>query len=134
MGATRAVRTVSLSDVRRIAVARQRLSGPRPIPDGASEILDVVRDLGCLQLDPISVVARSPLLVLWSRIGPYDRGLLDQLLWRDRSLFEYWAHRASIVLTEDYQIHQLLMRRYPTQRSAYSRRVIEWLEQNQALR
>jgi len=134
MGATRAVRTVSLSDVRRIAVARQRLSGPRPIPDGASEILDVVRDLGCLQLDPISVVARSPLLVLWSRVGPYDRGLLDQLLWKDRSLFEYWAHRASIVLTEDYQIHHLLMRRYPTQRYAHSRRITEWLAQNNALR
>jgi uncharacterized protein len=125
---------VSLSDVRRMAIAKQRLAGPRVQPTDASAILGVVRDLRCLQLDPISVLARSPLLVLWSRLGPYDRGFLDQLLWRDRSLFEYWAHAASIVLTEDYQIHQLLMRRYPTQRSAYGRKVTEWLEQNQSLR
>jgi uncharacterized protein len=97
-------------------------------------VLDVVRDLGCLQLDPISVLARSPLLVLWSRLGPFDRGLLDRLLWQDRSLFEYWAHRASIVLTEDYQIHHLVMRRYPTERGAHGRRTREWLEHNQELR
>jgi uncharacterized protein len=128
------LRAVSLSDARKMAVARQRLSGPRPVPKRASTVLDVVRDLGCLQLDPISVLARSPLLVLWSRLGPFDRALLDELLWKDRSLFEYWAHRASIVLTEDYQIHHLLMRRYPTQRYAHSRRTADWARDNQTLR
>jgi uncharacterized protein YcaQ len=117
-----------------MAVARQHLSGPRPEPTDPSVLLDLTRDLGCLQLDPISVIARSHLLVLWSRIGPFDRGLLDQLLWEDRSLFEYWAHRASIVLTEDYPIHHLLMRRYPRQRWTYGRRTAEWLEHNQSLR
>ena len=68
-----------------------------------------MRDLGCLQIDPISVVARSHLLVLWSRLGPYDVAHLDQLLWDDRSLFEYWAHAASIVLTEDFPIHAAFM-------------------------
>jgi uncharacterized protein len=117
-----------------MAIARQRLSGPRPVPGDAATLLDLVRDLGCLQLDPISVLARSPLLVLWSRLGPFDPALLDRLLWEDRSLFEYWAHRASIVLTEDYQIHHLVMRRYPTQRWAHGRRTAEWLEHNQELR
>ncbi len=60
----------------------------------------MVRDLGCLQLDPISAVARSHQLVVRSRVGSYDLAVLDQLLWTDRSLFEYWAHMASIVLTE----------------------------------
>jgi uncharacterized protein YcaQ len=117
-----------------MAIARQRLNGPRTVPTDAAAVLDVVRELGCLQLDPISVLARSPLLVLWSRLGPFDRALLDQLLWEERSLFEYWAHRASIVLTEDYQIHHLVMRRYPRQRWAHGRRTAEWLEHNQELR
>jgi uncharacterized protein len=117
-----------------MAVARQRFSGPRPTTTDAATILDLIQDLGCLQLDPISAVARSHLLVLWSRLGPYDRGLLDQLLWTDRSLFEYWAHRASIVLTEDYQIHNLMMRRYPTRRWAHGRKTAEWLERNEPLR
>ncbi len=45
-------------------------------------------------------------MVLWSRLGGFDRDDLDTLLWRERWLFEYWAHAASIVLTEDYPIHR----------------------------
>jgi uncharacterized protein YcaQ len=117
-----------------MAVAKQHLSGLPPVVTGPETVLDVVRDLGCLQLDPISVLDRSPLLVLWSRLGSFDRGLLDRLLWHDRSLFEYWAHAASIVLTEDYPIHHLLMRRYPRQRYSHGRRTAEWLQHNQVLR
>ena len=129
----KALRTVSPSLVRRMAIIRQHLAGPTPDPD-RDGILDVARDLGCLQLDPIRVVERSHLLVLWSRLGRFDPADLDALLWEERQLFEYWAHRASIVLTADYPIHNLLMRRYPMERHAYSRRVREWLRENEALR
>ena len=61
--------------------------------------MEVATDLAFLQLDPISVVARSHQLVLWSRLGGYDRADLDTLLWRDRCLFEYWAHAACLVPT-----------------------------------
>ncbi|HEY2287658.1 MAG TPA: crosslink repair DNA glycosylase YcaQ family protein [Streptosporangiaceae bacterium] len=50
--------------------------------------------LRVLQLNPVNVVARSHLLVLWSRLGPFDRADLDTLLWRERWLFEYWTHAA----------------------------------------
>ncbi|MDP8956932.1 MAG: winged helix DNA-binding domain-containing protein [Actinomycetota bacterium] len=98
--------------------------------------MDVIRDLGCLQLDPISVLARSHLLVLWSRLGPYALSDLDTVLWKERRLFEYWAHMASIVLTEDYPIHHLLMRQYPYRgwRSGLRQRTAQWLEDNRALR
>ena len=72
----------------------------------------VLRGLRVLQMDPVNVVARNQLLVLWSRLGGFDRADLDTLLWRERWLFEYWAHSASIVLAEDYPIHQLMMRNY----------------------
>ena len=96
--------------------------------------MEVVRDLNCLQLDPISVVARSHELVLWSRLGTYDRSAFDRLLWDERRLFEYWAHGASIVLTEDYPIHRRLMRAYRTGATTRSRRALAWMEQNRALR
>lgn len=132
-----AMRTISPTLARRMAIARQRLAGPcsqaSARPDAAC-ILDVVRDLGCVQLDPISAVARSHLLVLWSRLGCYDPAELDRLLWQERSLFEYWAHAASIVLTEDYPIHNVMMRRYPSGESSWSRRVEQWLEENRELR
>ncbi len=129
----KAMRTVSPTLVRRMAIARQRLAGPAQDPDRKG-ILEVIRDLGCLQLDPIRVVERSHLLVLWSRLGKFDPAELDTLLWEERQLFEYRAHRASIVMTEDYPIHNLLMRRYPTERYGYSRRVKTWLRENEALR
>jgi uncharacterized protein YcaQ len=118
---------------RRLAIARQRLAGPRPVPDREG-IMEVARDIGCLQLDPINVVARSHLLVLWSRLGAYDVKELDALLWQERRLFEYWAQAASIVLTEDYPIHSWLMRRYPRPIYAHGRKTAEWLEANQGLR
>ena len=130
-------RTISPTLARRLAVAKQRLAGPcaqaASRPD-AARILGLVRDLGCVQLDPISAVARSHLLVLWSRVGAYDMGELDRLLWEERSLFEYWAHAASIVLTEDYPIHNVMMRRYPSGETGWSRRVRDWIEQNRELR
>jgi uncharacterized protein YcaQ len=96
--------------------------------------MEIARDLGCLQLDPISVVARSHLLVLWSRLGAFPVGELDALLWTERQLFEYWAHAASIVLTEDYPIHNWLMRRYPRPISSHGRRTADWIGANTALR
>jgi uncharacterized protein len=128
-------RTLDLDLARRLIVSRQRLAGPPPAAaPGPEAIMEVASDLASLQLDPISVVARSHLLVLWSRLGRYDPADLEALLWRDRRLFEYWAHAAAIVCTEDYPVHSLLMRRYPSDRNAYNRRLRTWLAANQALR
>jgi uncharacterized protein len=93
-----------------------------------------VTDLASLQLDPIGVVARSHLLVLWSRLGRYDPADVEALLWRERRLFEYWTHAAAIVCTDDLPIHSLLMRRYPSDRYAHNRRLRDWLAANQGLR
>ena len=128
-------RTITLETARRLFIQRQRLNDLTPANDAAG-LLDVVRDLGCLQLDPISAVARSHQLVVRSRVGNYDLAALDQLLWQDRSLFEYWAHQASIVLTEDYPIHALLMRTYAREEATgkVSQRYEKWLADNQRLR
>ncbi len=117
-----------------MAVAAQRLAGPQPPAGSPDDVLDLIRHLGCLQLDPISVVARSPLLVLWSRLGVFDPAHLDALLWDERRLFEYWAHAASIVLTEDYPLHRPRMRRYLSGDSEWERRVKAWIDENDALR
>ncbi|MEQ8673903.1 MAG: crosslink repair DNA glycosylase YcaQ family protein [Aggregatilineales bacterium] len=124
-------RTLTLQDARRLFIIRQHLSG---LTDG-TPMLDVIRDLGCLQLDPISVVARSHQIVLWSRLGNYDLAELDRLLYEERALFEYWAHAASIVLTEHYPLHHHMMRDYPSKNgSAWSKRTLEWVEENSDMR
>lgn len=123
-----------LEHARRLAVSCQHLDGPLP-PPGAGRMREVLGTLRCLQLDPIDVVANSHLLVLWSRLGAYDQQELADLLWKERGLFEYWAHAASIVLTEDYRLHHAMMRGYPDEeRSAPLRRIGEWYRANRALR
>jgi uncharacterized protein YcaQ len=126
-------RVISRTVARRLAVEAQGLAGPRPRAD-TEGVMKVVSRLGCLQLDPINIVARSHLLVLWSRLGSYDQELLDLLLWQERRLFEYWAHAASIVLTQDYPIHQMRMRSYGKGSDAWSQQVSAWMQQNETLR
>ena len=75
---------VTQEEARRIAVRAQLLDG------SATDVLDTVRRLGFLQMDPISTVAPPQYLVVWSRLGPYDRSTLDRLL-KERKLFEWNA-------------------------------------------
>ncbi len=123
---------ITPTTARRLAVTRQRLAGSRPAPT-AEGLLDLVRDLGCVQLDPISAVARTNLLVPWSQLGTYDPAIWDQLLWQDRSTFEYFAHAAAIVTTEDYPIHSFQMRHHQTAEQGWSVSIRKWMKDNQPL-
>ncbi|HYM39241.1 MAG TPA: crosslink repair DNA glycosylase YcaQ family protein [Thermoplasmata archaeon] len=116
---------LSPAEARRIAIRAQALDG------SVRDVLDVVRRLGLLQLDPTNRVAPSHLLVLWSRLGPFDRTRLDRLLWRDRSLFEW---RAYVLPSEDYPLVKPEMLRFPGDKGAWQRRVGDWLRDNESFR
>ena len=124
---------LSPQDARRLAVVAQHLEAPRPNPSKV-DLLATIGRITCLQLDPINVVARSQLLVPFSRLGPYDPAHLDALLWDDRVLFEYWAHAASIVLADDYDIFRPHMREREVAGGVWRQRVRDWLEANHAFR
>jgi uncharacterized protein YcaQ len=95
-------RVVTPEQARRIAVRAQLLDG------SAKGVLDTVRLLGHLQMDPIATVATPQQLVLFSRLGPFDPGELDRLLWKKRKLFEYDAF---IYPLEDLPLQRARMRR-----------------------
>jgi uncharacterized protein YcaQ len=121
---------VTASAVRRLAIRNQRLAGPLPRKRAdAAALLETVRALRCLQLDPTSVVARSHLLVLFSRHGAFDEAAFEDLAYRERALFEYWAHEASYVLSEDLPLHRYEMRTWPRPGAgAWPRKLTAWWE------
>jgi len=120
------MKIVSLEQARRVAVRAQLLDG------SATSLLDTVRRLGFLQIDPISTVAPPQYLVPWSRLGPYDPAELDRLLWDERKLFEWNAYIWPI---EDLPIAQAHMRRRArSNRYTWERRGNEFLKTNQAFK
>ena len=88
------------------------------------DVLSAIRRMGALQIDTISVVARSPYFVLFSRLGEYDPKWLDELL-VEKALFEQWAHAASFVPIEDFALFR--RRILEGQRESYFG---SWAEEN----
>ena len=84
--------------------AQGLLEQPRRAADRTA-VLEVIRRMGALQIDTINVVARSPYLVLWSRLGHYEPVWLDDLL-AEGALFEYWSHAACYLPIEDYALYR----------------------------
>lgn len=118
---------ISKTDARRLAIASQHLAAPQQAAN-EEKLIAVLQSLRYLQLDPVSVVAPSHELVLWSRLGSGATPLLNNLLWHQRSLFEYWVYCAAIVLTEDYPMYRAHMNAYPPKSTA------EWINANDKLR
>ncbi|QAY71682.1 winged helix-turn-helix domain-containing protein [Xylanimonas protaetiae] len=104
--ATPRAERLSLSQARRAALAAQGLHRERPaVEPGFRQVTAAVRRLGLLQIDSVNVLARAHLMPLYSRLGPYDVGLLDRLHSRTpRRLVEAWAHEASFVPVETWPL------------------------------
>jgi uncharacterized protein YcaQ len=117
------MREVPVAAARRMAVRAQLLDGT------ATGVLETVRTLGFLQLDPISTVAPPQHLVLWSRLGSsYDRGELDRLLWQTRDLVEW---NAFLWPAEDLP---LLLARMRRRDGTWDARRIAYLRENASFR
>jgi len=89
---------LSIAEARRIALAAQGFDRHRPnsTPD-VRHFRRVVELLGLLQLDYVNVLMPAHFLVLWSRLGAYDRSRFEKTMYRGGQFTEQWAHEASIV-------------------------------------
>ncbi len=90
--------SLSAAQARRISLRATGLDAPRPSGRiDRRHLRRVIDRLGCIQIDSVNVCVRTQYLPFFSRLGPYDRALLDRLAYRDNELFEYWGHVASLV-------------------------------------
>ena len=100
--------TLSQEAVRGLMIAAQGLQQRPSTRATKAAVRRTIRQMHVLQVDTIHVVARSPYLVLWSRLGEYHPRWLDELL-AERRLFEYWSHAACFLPMEDYPLYRRLM-------------------------
>lgn len=82
-------------------LAAMDLLTPPKRPATKADVLAAICRMNVLQIDTIHIVARSPYLVLWSRLGDYQPRWLDELL-AEGALFEYWSHAACFLPIDDY--------------------------------
>jgi uncharacterized protein len=105
--------TLSLAEVRRIALRAQGFGAPaKDGKPGRAALQHAIKEIGLLQLDSVNVLVRSHYLPLFSRLGPYDVPALDALSQRKpRALFEYWGHEASLIPVDLHHLFRWRMAR-----------------------
>jgi len=106
---------MSLKHARRLALAAQGFNGRSPPASiQARHVTQLIERLGVVQIDSVNALVRSHYLPLFSRLGNYPQTLLDQAAWsqgRQRKLFEYWGHEASLLPVNLYPLMRWRMRR-----------------------
>jgi uncharacterized protein YcaQ len=121
---------LSLSDARALVINAQGLASKPSAAIKKAGPLGAIERLSLLQLDSVNVFERAHYLPAFSRIGAYDKAILDDAsrplteTGKQAELIEYWAHEAAWVKTEDLPLHRFRMDwyRYGTDDRRYSRR------------
>jgi uncharacterized protein YcaQ len=107
---------LTANQARRVAVAAQGFAGPKPRgPVGRAHLRRLISRIQVLQLDSVSVAVRAHYAPVFSRLGPYDRDLVDRSAWTHsarspRLLVEYWAHEAALMAVDDWPLLRWRMR------------------------
>jgi uncharacterized protein YcaQ len=110
--------TLTGAQARRIAVAAQGFAEPKPRgPVTRAHLRRLISRIQVLQLDSVSVAVRAHYAPVFSRLGPYDRNVLDRSAWSHsarspRLLVEYWAHEAALMAVDDWPLLRWRMREY----------------------
>lgn len=97
--------SLSIAEARRTALAAQGFDRPRPsVADDLRHYRRAMQAIGVLQLDFVNVLVPAHFLMIWSRLGPYDRKRFEHYLYHSREYTEQWAHEASVVPVSDWPL------------------------------
>jgi uncharacterized protein YcaQ len=123
------IESITIPQARQMMVAAQGLAHAPDRAASRQDVLDAIRRMGQLQIDTIHVVARSPYLVLWSRLGDYPPEWLEESL-SEKFLFEYWAHAMCFLPMDDYPIHRRRMLDAIQNRRGPARWAVDYIQKN----
>ena len=99
------MKTISKETARQFLVSRQGF-GQNEGKDGT---LAAIKKLECVQIDPVRVIHRNQHLVLHNRVSDYKPSYLEILLYKDRTVFEYWCNEKSIIPIEEFRYFRYRM-------------------------
>jgi uncharacterized protein len=93
---------ISNKEARHLMLASQGLTG-NFFGNKKEGTLKAIEHLGYVQIDTISVVERAHHHTIWTRINDYKKSYLDELIEKDKTVFEYWSHAAAFLPMRDYR-------------------------------
>ena len=118
--------TITPDEARRMTLRAQGFLGATPWRATRSGVTAMLRRIGAVQLDTISVLARSHELVAYARLGPVPREQVEQAYWHQArpAAFEYWAHAACVLPLEQWPY-------FAFRRRAFRARGVRWHQSHQ---
>jgi len=118
--------TITPDEARRMTLRAQGFLGATPWRATRSGVTAMLRRVGAVQLDTISVLARSHELVAYARLGPVPREQVEQAYWHQArpAAFEYWAHAACVLPLEQWPY-------FAFRRRAFRARGVRWHQSHQ---
>ena len=118
--------TITPDEARRMTLRAQGFLGAAPWRATRSGVTAMLRRVGAVQLDTISVLARSHELVAYTRLGPVPREEIERAYWHPAkpAAFEYWAHAACVLPLEQWPY-------FAFRRRAFRARGVRWHQSHQ---
>jgi hypothetical protein len=113
--------TIRLSEARNLILQAQLLNKPQLACAEPESCLDLLQQLGYVQIDTLAVVQRSHNLIFWSRCTDYDESVIHRMQGIDRSVFEYWGHAMAYLPVSDYRYYLPKMENFKNPVSPWSR-------------
>ncbi|WP_447592290.1 winged helix-turn-helix domain-containing protein [Aquipseudomonas campi] len=130
-------RSLSQTEARRLALSAQGFARAPNAPIKQRQLRAQIERLGVLQIDSVNALVRSHYLPAFSRLGHYDPAQLDELAWgtpRQRALFEYWGHEASLLPLDLYPLLRWRMQRAANGQGIYRQLADFGREQQEVIR
>ncbi|NOS83629.1 MAG: winged helix-turn-helix domain-containing protein [Ignavibacteria bacterium] len=116
---------ISIADARNLVISSQMLNSANGFKS-KKDLLAIITRLGYIQIDTISIVERAHKHVLWTRLPEYRNEMLDELIDKDKKVFEFWDHAAAYLPMKHFRFTL-------PRKEMYAKKYKHWEKKNRKL-